>query len=260
MKKRIVTIALVIALLCTCFAGTYAYLQDTDAAKNTMTVGNVYIEQYEHKLVDGKLVDLGTSPTMHLMPVVYTGNGNYPTADVEWHHGNQYENLDTSDGTALLERWTTLWDEPNVVDKIVSVTNTGEEDDNGAYVRTIIALPAEVEPYVVLNITTGSTWKQEDLGTVEYADDTWSVIMLTYIRADGILEPGQSTGPSLMQVLLTNDVGNDEINDKYDAGFDILVVSQAVQAAGFTNATQALNAAFGEPNVTNIPAWLAKTK
>ena len=43
MKKRIVTIALVIALLATCFAGTYAYLKDSQAVVNTFTTGNVYI-------------------------------------------------------------------------------------------------------------------------------------------------------------------------------------------------------------------------
>lgn len=43
MKKRIITICLVAALLATCFAGTYAYLTDTEAQKNTFTTGNVYI-------------------------------------------------------------------------------------------------------------------------------------------------------------------------------------------------------------------------
>ena len=54
MKKRIVTIALVIALLATCFAGTYAYLTDSYAIANTFTVGNVYIELTETGAVNGK--------------------------------------------------------------------------------------------------------------------------------------------------------------------------------------------------------------
>lgn len=52
MKKRILTVALVVALLATCFAGTYAYLTDTKAVKNTFTAGNVYITLDEAK-VDG---------------------------------------------------------------------------------------------------------------------------------------------------------------------------------------------------------------
>lgn len=254
MKKRIVTIALVIALLATCFAGTLAYLQDTDAAVNTMTVGNVEIMQKEHQLVDGELVELSASPVLKLLPVVYFGSGNYPTAAEEWYFGNQYANLDVSDGTALLDRWTTLWNAPNVVDKMISVTNTG---DHGAYVRTIIALPAEVDPYVVLNRTAGKTWAEVEVEGVEYNGDIYNIVIYTYIRADGILEPKESTGPNVMQVLLTNDVENDTISDKYDAGIKIFALSQAVQAAGFTSADQALNAAFGEPTAVNIAAWLA---
>ena len=52
MKKRILTVALVLALLAVCFAGTYAYLTDTKAQKNTFTTGNVYITLDEAK-VDG---------------------------------------------------------------------------------------------------------------------------------------------------------------------------------------------------------------
>ena len=45
MKKRIITICLVAALLATCFAGTYAYLTDTKAVKNTFTA---YAIQFNH--------------------------------------------------------------------------------------------------------------------------------------------------------------------------------------------------------------------
>lgn len=47
MKKRIVTIALVVALLATCFAGTYAYLTDFDQVTNEFTIGDIAIDLYE---------------------------------------------------------------------------------------------------------------------------------------------------------------------------------------------------------------------
>ena len=50
MKKRILAIALVVALLATCFAGTYAYLTDYEAQKNTFTTGNVHITLDEQKI------------------------------------------------------------------------------------------------------------------------------------------------------------------------------------------------------------------
>lgn len=65
MKKRILTVALVAALLATCFAGTYAYLQDSEAQTNTFTTGNVYITLDEAKVVKdeatGNLVADGTT-------------------------------------------------------------------------------------------------------------------------------------------------------------------------------------------------------
>ena len=47
MKKRILTVALVVALLATCFAGTLAYLTDTDQVTNEFTIGNIAIDLYE---------------------------------------------------------------------------------------------------------------------------------------------------------------------------------------------------------------------
>lgn len=51
MKKRILTVALVIALLVTCITGaTLSYLTDKDAKTNTFTVGNVEIKLLESTL------------------------------------------------------------------------------------------------------------------------------------------------------------------------------------------------------------------
>lgn len=66
MKKRILTVALVVALLATCFAGTYAYLQDSEAQTNTFTTGNVYItldEAVVKKNAEGNLVADGDNRT-----------------------------------------------------------------------------------------------------------------------------------------------------------------------------------------------------
>ena len=77
MKKRILTVALVAALLATCFAGTYAYLSDTDEQTNTFTAGNVYISMDEAVVkkdnTTGNLVADGSKRTdedqeYHLFP------------------------------------------------------------------------------------------------------------------------------------------------------------------------------------------------
>lgn len=51
MKKRILTVALVVALLATCFGGTLAYLKDSEAQTNTFTTGNVLISLDEVEVV-----------------------------------------------------------------------------------------------------------------------------------------------------------------------------------------------------------------
>ena len=52
MKKKILSIALVVCIAITAIAGaTIAYLTDDDEATNTFTVGNVQIELVEQKTV-----------------------------------------------------------------------------------------------------------------------------------------------------------------------------------------------------------------
>ena len=66
MKKRILTLALVVATLATCFGGTLAYLQDSKSQKNTFTTGNVYINLDEAD-VDGE-GRTSENQTYHLFP------------------------------------------------------------------------------------------------------------------------------------------------------------------------------------------------
>ena len=129
MKKRIVTIALVIALLCTCFAGTYAYLTDTDAATNVMTLGNVDIEQLEFERdADGNLVTF--SQDKRLYPAV--------NPSMEW----SSEAVDFPTNVENAARGSQLmFVEPNAQDKFVFVKNTSTLGSE-AFVRTLIALEA----------------------------------------------------------------------------------------------------------------------
>lgn len=75
MKKKIITIGLVVALLAICFGGTLSYLIDSKEIKNTFTAGNVYISMDEAvvKNVNGDLVADGNARTTstrnyHLYP------------------------------------------------------------------------------------------------------------------------------------------------------------------------------------------------
>ena len=73
---------------------------------------------------------------------------------------------------------------------------------------------------------------------------------------NGILAPGKVSYPSLLQVYIDPKTTNEDvkaIDANGNGKFDILVKSQAVQTAGFSDAKTALDGAFGEIDVKNHP-------
>lgn len=239
MKKRIVTIALVIALLCTCFAGTYAYLKDTEAAKNVMTVGNVDILQNEYQRNEaGKLVAFVSGKT--LLPM---------GSDPAWAN----EQVTMGDYTFK------MFADENALDKIVTVTNKGNTD---AYVRTIVALEAGKSAeeakelwydYVALTDGIGSHGKSEDKDLFVKIGGTYYIIVVyTYNKA---LPAGKESAPSMTGVALYAKATN-EVLKTFDGSYEVLVLSQAVQASGMgDDAGAALDKAFGKVDVDNVAEW-----
>lgn len=115
MKKRIVTIALVVALVAIAAVGTLAYFTDTDNATNTFTVGNVAIKLIE-KERDGNGGTKEFTQGKKLYPIVGSAQGEkdalgMPTAK-------------------------------NYVDKMVTIENTGSEK---AYIRAYFAIPSALD-------------------------------------------------------------------------------------------------------------------
>jgi len=240
MKKRIVTIALVVALMATCFAGTYAYLMDTEAAKNVMTVGNVDIVQNEYQRdKDGN-------------PVAAFENGKtlLPMgSDPAW-----AEEQITMNGYTF-----SMFADENALDKIVTVTNKGNTD---AYVRTIVALEAGKSKeeakdlwynYVAATDGIGSHGVVEDNDLFVEIDGTYYIIVVyTYKEA---LSAGTESGPSLTGVALYAKATN-EVLKTFNGSYEVLVLSQAVQASGMgDDAGAALDKAFGDVDATNVAEW-----
>lgn len=256
MKKRIVTIALVIALLCTCFAGTYAYLTDTDAATNVMTLGNVDIEQLEFERdADGNLVTF--SQDKRLYPAV--------NPSMEW----SSEAVDFPTNVENAARGSQLmFVEPNAQDKFVFVKNTSTLGSE-AFVRTLIALEA------------GSKTEAEidELIGISYHDKTWTLGKQVYTKIDGknyvvlemvytgraddddkngVLPAGETTTASLCQIYLASFATNADVNALDGNGnnkYDVIVLSQAVQTEGFTNPQTALDTAFGVVTEAKATEW-----
>ena len=204
--------------------GTLAYLSDTDADVNVMTLGNVKIVQNEQeRAADGSLQ-------------AFTQNKPaYPAVGpVEW----------ANEGVVIGgTEYKVFTDElANVIDKFVTVTNTGKSD---AYVRTIVAIEApDFDPNDLIHLNWNSTGVTMSAPiTFKVEDTAYVAFVFTYEEA---LAAGETSAPSLMQLFLDAATTNEDVA-AYGDTWEVLVLSQAVQTAGFADATTALDTAFGKP-------------
>lgn len=255
-RKWLLLVALVLSVAMAT-TGTLAYLTDDDADVNTMTLGKVEIVQNEQEWNADETALQQFTQDKPLLPYV---------GAMGW------ENTEADDGA--YRRFTMN----NVVDKYVTVTNTGKSD---AYVRTIIALEMGDYTYeefkmigVSINKINGDEFKFP--GAWEWTDDfvaeidghNYNIMVAVH---ENIVAPGETTIPSLLQVYLSKEADNETV-EKLDGNgngkYDILVLSQAIQATGFEglgvaagvtgnakDAAYALDEGFGDVTTTSVKAW-----
>ena len=247
MKKKIFAFTLVIAMLAICFGATLAYFTDTKEATNTFTIGTVKIEQHEYERDEnGDLVAF--TQNKPVVPAVYEGSSiPYASAD-KWIVPND-------------EAWLICEDNVGVIDKFVTVENTGT---TAAYVRTIVAFevgPNKVnDPYMhfVCNGNKATSewtyeWLEENGEQVVVEIDGTYYSLCIFTRTEP-LAAGETSEPTVKQIYLDK-TATQEIAANYGATFDMLVATQAIQADGFNDAKTALNAGFQAISSTNHP-WV----
>ena len=250
MKKRIVTIALVVALVAIAAVGTLAYFTDTDNATNTFVVGNVSIDLIEQQRGENGLVPFEQNKKLY--PIVGSAQGEK----------DEY-------GMPIAK---------NYVDKMVTIENTGSEK---AYIRAYFAIPSalddgyetfnagmnvlhfnfgnKVENGVVTS-TEGVEWIWTHGGKWNYFETTlsdgikYNVYYADYYQA---VDAGATTEQLVQGVYLDKSFDMKEgkpyaFGEEFDvdAGWDwnkvkCPVFAVACQAEGFDNAADAINAAFG---------------
>ncbi len=287
--KKVLALVLAFALTITAtIGGTVAYLTSQDEDVNVMTLGNVKIEQHEFE----RVVD---------------ENGNYTTIDVDGVESYELKEFTQAKPLypfvgkvdagydAIPVRLAQLGHNSrggmdvlpaaNVQDKFVVVENTGRSD---AYVRTIVAFEAgsvvEEDWYKLVNYTSHFTWVEtQDWFVTEINGNNYYLVEFVYNgyedvqHPNGVLKAGDYTYNSLAQVYLFDHVTNEDVealDGNKNGTFDILVLSQAVQAAGFEDmevttfasegttipaSVVALNEAFGEFNEDNVKVWFGDT-
>ncbi len=243
MKKKIVTICLVIALAATAvIGGTLAYFTDTDKADNTFTVGGVKIELIEQQRNDDHSALEAFEQNKVLMPVVQSAQaGSEEVGGVA--------GLPTS---------------ANYVDKIITVKNTGVSD---AYMKVFVAIPTVLDNVgdasqnvLHFNWTKASAeegeWTAEKLeheavtiNSIQY--NIYSRIYTTVLAKDQVTATPAYVGFYLDKNVDNDADGNYTINGEvidfdFSEGVTIPVFAQGIQSEGFESAEAAF-AASGLP-------------
>ncbi len=261
MKKKILSIALVVCLLATALvSGSLAYFMDSDKDVNVMTAGNVKIVQNETERDGSEYVD-----NQPLLPAVYfdkDGKPYNPTytwegpKDVPNGGEGTFEGPDGNDMTMYTDSLN------NEIDKVISVTNKGTLP---AYIRTIVLFENldrqaehDILEMVHINKNAASAGIAEQWLPMRAEIDgvLYSVGVYTY---ENPLAAGATSAPSLKQVWLDPSAGNDWYDMLKDGKMNIIAISQAAQTTGFESAAEALNTAFGEVTPENIDKWFAET-
>lgn len=237
MKKKITAICLCVALVAIAVVGaSLAYFTDVDKADNVFVSGNVKIDLLEN------FGDNNPETPEKLLPA--TGSAQKGTLE-------------------------------NGITKEVTVKNVGSED---AFVRVHIAIPSILDDgaptfnagnnklhfnYDAESIgegkwdwsqTTGAPYEGEwNFYTTQIDGISYNVYVVTYGTA---LKANETTPEQAMyQVYLDSRTTNEDIeayNEALGDNWHILVVAEGVQAAGFEDAYQALNEAFGVPGTYEV--------
>ena len=253
MKKKIVSLCLVVALAATAvIGGTLAYFTDTEEAENVFTVGKVdveLIESYVHRGAATAYENTADAQGNHAYPDV--ASGEHTDEQVLSGAGEAY--------TKYLAAQTLM---PGIhINKMPYVKNTGNTD---AYVRIRVMIPAGLDKYMdeavfcasavngdtkefTMKPTYNTTVSGETGVVTDYA-------VYTFVR-DTALEPGKMTYWNVWNTItldknITNQDIEAAIEDKLinadDLTLGIKVQVDAIQADSFADAAAAFEAFDGQ--------------
>lgn len=254
MKKKIVAFAMVFALAAVAVVGgSLAYFTDTDNKTNTFTAGGVAIDLIEQQVNEDGTELEDFKQDQILLPIVGSAQGDK----------NEF-------GQPVAA---------NYIDKMVTVENTGKSD---AWVRAYFAIPSALDDGAetynaglnILHFNFGNVMAEDGLRTTYENEWKWkddNGAWKSYVTIiDGVsynvyyadyykpLPADKSTVQFVSGVYLDKDVdmnsdgnytitrnGETKVIENFDGTVSCPVFAVAVQAAGFDNASEAVDAAFG---------------
>ena len=247
MKKKILTICLIVALAATAIiGGTLAYFTDKDEATNTFTMGNVKIDLKETFDPDTAVLRPGSQKTNKIEKKVWIENTGSENAYV-WYEWYIPSELDSTDGSTGTNNVLHVNSNGNSWDKYRENSNFWKEGQTKA-------LPLEQtwdhDPETELGLTVGPEGfiRTEEIDGVKY-----NVYLVLY---HGVLAEGEKTTVAMNGAYLDSKVDNaiDENNNVYYTingkrinydfthGINIIVKAYGIQAAGFDDVYAAYTA------------------
>lgn len=273
LKNVLLTCLSMVLVAALAIGGTVAYLTSEDSDVNVMTKGNVKIAQHEYQRVvnaDGTYatdtIDDQYSYVLEafeqakpLLPIVGDPSSPEGYAYAGWDETTvRMSQVDSYGGMQVFAG-------KNAQDKFVTVENTGITD---AYVRTLVAIEVGTADAGLIGTSYHMTWTENEIGIIEFDDNKFLLIEFVYNGAssasrheNGVLPAGDTSYPSLAQIYLGSEATNEDcekLDGNKNGTLDIIVLSQAVQAAGFADAQTALDTAFGDITTINHP-WVGET-
>lgn len=255
-KRKIGLLALSLCLVAIlAVGGTLAYLTSTSGAKNTFTVGKVSItlKEYQRNKDHTALEDFKNGKV--LLPLVGSAQGDKETVG----------------GVANLPKAA------NYVDKIMKIKNNATE----AFVRIYVAIPEVLDNVTnagqnILHFNwtpeSDSDWGKEtcvlqsvDIEGMKYniyyrdykhvlgeGDETKTPAYVGfYLDSKVDLAPDHLTIDEDLGIYTPYTINGQLIDYNFNNGVTIPVMAVGVQAAGFENTAEAINAAFG----ANFNPW-----
>ena len=220
MKKRLLWLLCILCTLTIFVGGTLAYFTDSVTATAEIKSAMIDIEQIEMERqlnTEGKVVLKEFSQNRALYPAIYPKE--LMTETFEW-------KFDENDKDPFkLNFWSNV---ENAVDKVVFVKNNSTTQ---AAFRTIFTFEAYTEftPDKLMLLKDDQNYEWTTLGDKSLGNingKTYYFLIATY---KDTLEIGEIAPPSLLQVALSKDAGNKEMEIFGDT-YEILVVTQATQA------------------------------
>ena len=237
-NKKLIILSIAL-LLCIRIGGTLAFSTSVEDDTNVFATSRVNIQQLEYERGNNSLKKF--TQEQEIKPAYYVNDKiEYNNIPQQWDEiGVDSENILYSDSIK------------NVIDKFVFIKNIGKTD---AYYRTIIAFecPNGFDKSLIhINKNENNKFNWKEIGYVNLGTTRYYLISATY---NNVLEPNETSIPSLLQVFLDPKTTNEHM-DLLGETFDILVKTQSTQSVDDQTAEQVLNKVFGEPNKDNFNKW-----